>query len=87
MSHSPQRAVDRLRLHVREHIERHMKHYNARWSPPGQPSTGNVSFDAIDDDVAKRKADKIARELGLTSTPRMIYEGARCVEILDRGCT
>jgi hypothetical protein len=60
-------------------------HYKARWAQPGQPSIGNVSFDARNDEVAKRKADRIASELGLTNTPRTIYAGERCVDVLNTG--
>ncbi len=64
---------------------RKAKHYTARWAQPGHPSLGNVSFDASNDSVAKRQADKIAREIGLTRTPRTITEGGRVVEVLSTG--
>lgn len=64
------------------------KYYYARWSLAGKPSIGNVSFWAGDDEIAKRRADKIAVEINLTRTPRTITEGNRTVEMLpDRGMT
>lgn len=62
-------------------------HYTARWAQPGQPSIGNVSFYARSDREAKRKADQIARELGLPNTPRTLSRGAVCVEVLNTGRT
>jgi len=61
------------------------KLYQARWAQFGQPSTASVDLYASTDENAKRQADKLARSLGVIHTPRTIYEGGRCVEILDRG--
>jgi hypothetical protein len=47
-------------------------YYNARWAVNGHPSIANVSFYASHDANAIRRADKIARELGVTNTPRTI---------------
>ena len=55
------------------------KHYNARWGQAGKPSTANVSFEASHDFNAKKQADKLGRELGVSNTPRTIYEGTRFV--------
>jgi hypothetical protein len=56
-----------------------MKHYTARWAHPGQPSIGNVSFDAQSDYHAKLRADKIARDIRLTNTPRTITCDGRII--------
>ncbi len=61
------------------------KNYTVRWAQAGRPSIANVSIMATHDTNAKRAADKIARELGVTNTPRTIYEGGRCVEVLTKG--
>lgn len=61
--------------------------YTARWAPHGQPSIGNVSFFARSDAEAKRKADRIAREIGLPNTPRTLSRGAQCIEVLSTGRT
>lgn len=62
-------------------------HYNARWARPGHPSIANVSFDASTDANAKRAADKIARELGVTQTPRTIMRGVEVIEVNNKGTT
>ncbi len=60
--------------------------YKARWGQPGKPSTGNVSFDANSDDAAKKTADRIARELGLTNTPRTITNSnGATIECINSG--
>jgi hypothetical protein len=46
--------------------------YKARWGQTGAPDIANVSFEARSDYEAKLRADKIARELGVTHTPRTI---------------
>lgn len=61
------------------------KHYTARWGLPGRPSIANVSFEASHDIDAKRRANKIARELHVENTPRSITCGGRVVEVLDTG--
>lgn len=53
----------------------------------GKPTIANVSFFASHDTNASRQADKIARELNVTNTPRTIYSGARLVQTLDKGTT
>lgn len=63
------------------------QHYIARWAQPGQPSIGNVSFVARSDTEAKRKADKIAHQIGLPSTPRTLTRGYTTIETLNRGLT
>lgn len=62
------------------------KHYTARWAQAGHPSIANVSFDASHLENAKRQADKIAKELGVTNTPRTITCEGAVVEILTTGC-
>lgn len=62
-------------------------HYTARWAQPGQPSIGNVSFTARSDAEAKRKADRIAGEIGLPSTPRTLSRGFETIEVLNTGKT
>ena len=63
------------------------KYYTARWALPGHPSIGNVSFYAGDDGIAKRRADRVAKQINLCNTPRTITEAGRVVEVLDRGLT
>lgn len=46
--------------------------YNVIWQRAGQPSIANVSLTASTDHNAKQQANKIARELGVTNTPRTI---------------
>ena len=61
--------------------------YNARWARPGQPSIGNVSFSAASDTRAKKRADKIAREIGLPNTPRTLTRDGTLIEVLNTGMT
>ena len=61
--------------------------YSARWARPGQPSIGNVSFQACSDAAAKRKADRLARELGLSNIPRTLARGYETIEVLQTGTT
>ncbi len=56
------------------------KYYTARWAAPGQPSIANVSFYASHHTNAKRQADKIGRELGVSRTPRTLTCGGKLVE-------
>jgi hypothetical protein len=51
------------------------KNYTVQWACLCQPSIANVSI----------LASQIARELGVTNTPRTIYEAGRCVEMLNKG--
>jgi len=60
-------------------------HYVAKWAQVGHPSTANVSFDAVSDYHAKKQADGIARELGVTRTPRTIQRAGVVVECIMRG--
>lgn len=46
--------------------------YTAKWANPGQGSIANVSFEAASDNRASLCADKIARNLGLTHSPRTL---------------
>ena len=62
-----------------------MKHYTARWAQAGHPSIANVIFDASNDEVASRRADKIARELGVANTPRTITVAGCCIQCITRG--
>jgi len=61
------------------------KHYTARWAQAGKPSIANVSFEASHDANAKLRANKIARELGVTNTPRTIVNDGRLVECIWTG--
>ncbi len=61
------------------------KYYTARWAQAGHASTANVSFYASHNTNAKRQADKIARELGVTKTPRTITCEGKTVETLTTG--
>ena len=62
------------------------KHYYVvRWALAGQPSIANVSFDSSHSTNAKRQANKLARELGVTQTPRTITCDGRLIETLTTG--
>lgn len=61
------------------------KYYIARWAQPGHPSVGNVSFYAQSDYHAKQTANKTAKELGLTNTPRTIMRDGKLIECLNQG--
>ena len=62
------------------------RHYTARWAQAGHPSIANVSFEASHDTNAKRVADKLAREMNVTRTPRTITRDGVLIETLsDRG--
>ena len=50
-----------------------MKNYKVVWRQPGKPSFADVSFQARSDYEARRKADRIGRELGLTDTWRALW--------------
>ena len=63
------------------------KYYTARWALPGKPSLGNVSFTAASDHGAKRKADRVAKEIGLRKIPRTLTCEDRLVETLTCGMT
>lgn len=62
-----------------------LHNYNARWATPGQPSIANVSFTSSHDANAKRQADKIARDLNVTRTPRTITCDGKVVECINSG--
>lgn len=47
-------------------------HYTAIWAQCGKPSSANVSFEARSDYHAKLMANKIAKQLNVTRTPRTI---------------
>jgi len=61
------------------------KHYTARWAQAGKPSIANVSFESSHDTNAKRQADKIARELNVTNTPRTITCDGQVIECITKG--
>jgi hypothetical protein len=61
--------------------------YYSYWGQAGQPYVANVSFYATGDFRAGQKADKIARELRVTKTPRTIMCEGRVVSVLQRGTT
>jgi hypothetical protein len=63
------------------------KYYIARWAQAGRPSIGNVSFYATSHALAKRKADKIAVEIGLPNTPRTIVCEGEVIECISTGIT
>jgi hypothetical protein len=48
--------------------------YNVRWG-----TIANVSFQAISDYHARKQADKIARELNVTKTPRTITKDGKLI--------
>lgn len=54
--------------------------YIVRWAQAGKPSIANVTIVASNDKSAIRQADKVGKELGVSNTPRTIYEGGRRVE-------
>ena len=56
--------------------------YTAKWD-----RIANVSFEARSDYHAKLRADKIARELQVTHTPRIITSNGRVVESILTGIT
>jgi hypothetical protein len=61
-----------------------MAHYTARWAQAGQPSIANVSFEARSEYEAKQRANKIARELGLRTSPRTIMQsGGGLIECIN----
>jgi len=60
-------------------------YYTARWSRTGTVSIANVSFWAANDYTASLQADKIARELNVTGTPRTITCEGRVTQCLTRG--
>lgn len=62
-----------------------MNSYTARWAQPGQTSIANVSFEARSDYHAKKSANKIARDLGVTRTPRTITKDATLIECIQTG--
>ena len=61
------------------------KHYTARWALAGRPSTANVTIVTSHAENAKKIADKIAREMGVTNTPRTIMFEGRVIECFDKG--
>jgi hypothetical protein len=60
---------------------RRKHYYTARWAQPGQPSIGNVSFEAISDHHAKLQADKIGQQIGLPNTPRTITRDNQTIHV------
>ena len=60
-------------------------YYVAKWAQAGHPSIANVSFYATGDYRASQKADRIARDLGVTKTPRTIQREGQVVQCLTRG--
>lgn len=60
--------------------------YTARWIPIGAVcALANVSFTASSDAMAKRRADKIAKDLNVTRTPRTLTSEGRVVECIATG--
>jgi hypothetical protein len=72
---------------VKQQTRKVKMNYKARWSRNGIISEGNVSFTARSDAEAKRKADKIAREIGLPNTPRTLMRESTTIEVLSTGVT
>lgn len=62
-----------------------MPSYKAIWAQPGQPSRGNVSFEARGDYHASQQADRIAREIDCVNTPRTLMQGFKVVQVLNTG--
>jgi len=61
-------------------------HYTARWARDGKPSIASVSFTAASNNRAIMKADRIARQLGVTHTPRTITgERGLLIECINKG--
>lgn len=56
------------------------KQYNVRWHDASCSTRANVSFEASHDANAKKQADKIGKELGVSSLTRTLYEGNRSVD-------
>lgn len=57
------------------------KRYNVRWYGAADLTTrANVDVMAVSDYHAKKAADRLARELGVTNCRREIYDGTRRVE-------
>lgn len=63
--------------------------YKVIWQMVGHTQSANVSLTTSSDHNASQQANKIARELGVTNTPRTISrwkDGAYSViEVLDKG--
>lgn len=59
--------------------------YKARWGFAGQTDIGSVDFKAQSDFHAKQTANKTARELGLTNTPRTLMREYKVIECLSKG--
>jgi hypothetical protein len=62
-----------------------MKNYTARWAQTGRPTIGNVSFEAQSDYHAKLRANKIAKEISCTNTPRTITCEGKLIECIQTG--
>ncbi len=62
-----------------------MKDYTARWAQAGKPTRGNVSFKAQSDYHAKIMANKIAKEIDCTRTPRTITCDGKIIECIQTG--
>jgi hypothetical protein len=48
-----------------------MKTYKARWYSIHVEKIADVSFDAKNDDHAKKQAEKIGKEIGMTRSPHV----------------
>lgn len=59
--------------------------YVAKWGMTAAATLANVSITAVSVYHASRQADKIAKELGVTKTPRTIQHKGQMVEQLDTG--
>lgn len=57
-----------------------MSNYTARWG-----AHASVSFEANSDYMAKIRANKIAKEVNCTRTPRTITKGAVLIECIQTG--
>lgn len=61
--------------------------YRAIWQQAGQPESANIDFDTVSDHHAKKVADGLARQLGVTNTPRTIIrrDNHKTIEMINKG--
>ena len=61
------------------------KIYYAHWGQAGKFDVANVSLEAKSFEIAQSQFNKIAKELSVTNTPRMITCEGKVLEIIDKG--
>lgn len=59
--------------------------YEVRWAQAGKPSIANVQIRTTTLANCKRAANKVAKQLGVTNTPRTIVSEGRVLESLVTG--